>query len=138
MVLLALGIVAATAGERDGDALLPAGPDRHGADPTRDSLGGSELTLRQIDSLSVLSFFRDRIDPDRNRQEDPDSLFAAVDARGEPVGVLGFEPTGAQRDLADAVGDARTWSGTRSRTTSPCAAPPTVSPPPGSRTAPTS
>ncbi|MFE9972694.1 sensor histidine kinase [Streptomyces hirsutus] len=73
----------------------------------RDSLGGSQLTLRQIDSLSVLSFFTERVHPEWNGQNRPDSIFAAVGPGGEAVGVLGFEPTAAQRALADEVGDPR-------------------------------
>ncbi|GAA3498799.1 sensory box histidine kinase PhoR [Streptomyces prasinosporus] len=107
VVLLALGIVAATVASVMGMRYYLLDQIDTELTRTRESLGGSELTLRQIDSLSVLSFFHDRVDPDWNREDDPDSIFAAVDARGEPVGVLGFEPTGAQRDLTDAVGDPR-------------------------------
>ncbi|MET9368463.1 sensor histidine kinase [Streptomyces griseoflavus] len=105
VVLLALGIVAATVVSVLGMRYYLLDQIDAELTRTRDSLGGSELTLRQIDSLSVLSFFRDRVDPDWEREDDPDSIFAAVDARGEPVGVLGFAPTDAQRALADAVGD---------------------------------
>ncbi|MEW2080059.1 HAMP domain-containing sensor histidine kinase [Streptomyces sp. NPDC013433] len=108
VVLLALGIVAATVVSVMGMRYYLLDQIDTELTRTRDSLGGTELTLRQIDSLSVLSFFRDRVDPDWNREDDPDSIFAAVNTRGEPVGVLGFAPTDAQRDLADAVGDART------------------------------
>ncbi|GGQ80845.1 sensor histidine kinase [Streptomyces pilosus] len=108
VVLLALGIVAATVVSVLGMRYYLLDQIDAELTRTRDSLGGSELTLRQIDSLSVLSFFRDRVDPDWKGEADPDSIFAAVDARGEPVGILGFAPTDSQRALADAVGDVRT------------------------------
>ncbi|MEY9813958.1 sensor histidine kinase [Streptomyces albogriseolus] len=105
VVLLALGIVAATAVSVLGMRYYLLDQIDTELVRTRDSLGGSELTLRQIDSLSALSFFRDRVDPEWNRDDDePDSVFAAVDRAGEPVPVLGFAPSRAQRDLADAVG----------------------------------
>lgn len=107
VVLLALGIVAATVVSVLGMRYYLLDQIDAELTGTRDSLGGSELTLRQIDSLRALSFVRDRVDPDWNLEADPDSIFAAVDARGEPVGILGFAPTDAQRALADAVGDAR-------------------------------
>ncbi|BFO14710.1 hypothetical protein SHKM778_10980 [Streptomyces sp. KM77-8] len=108
VVLLALGIVAATAVSVMGMRYYLLDQIDTELTRTRDSLGGSTLTLRQIDSLSALSFFQDRVDPDWYREDDPDSIFAAVDGRGRAVGVLGFEPTQAQHDLAKTVGDART------------------------------
>ncbi len=106
VVLLALGIVAATAVSVLGMRYYLLDQIDTELLRTRDSLGGSELTLRQIDSLSALSFFRDRVDPEWNRDDDdPDSVFAAVDRAGEPVPVFGFAPSRVQRDLADAVGD---------------------------------
>ncbi|MDT6987157.1 ATP-binding protein [Streptomyces lusitanus] len=106
VVLLALGIVAATAVSVLGMRYYLLDQIDTELLGTRDSLGGSELTLRQIDSLSALSFFRDRVDPEWNRDDDdPDSVFAAVDRKGEPVPVFGFAPSRVQRDLADAVGD---------------------------------
>ncbi|MFJ9663825.1 sensor histidine kinase [Streptomyces sp. NPDC101219] len=107
VALLAVGVVAATVVSVMGmryylldqiDAELTA---------NRDRLGGSRLTLREIDSLSVLSFLAGRVEPDQDTQDPSKSLFAAVDARGTNVGVLGFEPTPAQRALTDAVGDPR-------------------------------
>ncbi|MFI8088161.1 sensor histidine kinase [Streptomyces sp. NPDC086080] len=107
MVLLALGIVAATVVSVLGMRYYLLDQIDSGLSGSRDSLGGTELTLRQIDSLSALSFFRDRVEPDGRPADDRDTLFAAVDARGEPVGLLGFAPTDPQRALAAAVGDAR-------------------------------
>ncbi|MBT3151689.1 HAMP domain-containing protein [Streptomyces sp. CHD11] len=107
VVLLALGIVAATVVSVMGMRYYLLDQIDMELTANRDSLGGSELTLRQIDSLSALSFFRDRADEDFDRDNDPDSVFAAVDTRGEPIGILGFAPTEAQRALADAAGDAR-------------------------------
>ncbi len=106
VILLALGIVAATAVSVMGMRYYLLDQIDTELKRNRESVGGSELTLRQIDSLGVLTFFRDRVDPDFNRDEDPDQLFSAVDTRGEPVGILGFEPTRTQHALAEAVGDA--------------------------------
>ena len=108
VVLLALGIVAATAVSIMGMRYYLLDQIDNELTKTRDSLGGSQLTLRQIDSLSVLSFVHDRLAPESTAQEPrPDSIFTAVDSRGESVGILGFKPTTAQRGLADAVDDPR-------------------------------
>ncbi|MGC4985575.1 sensor histidine kinase [Streptomyces sp. DT193] len=103
--LLALGIVVATAVSLMGmrhylldqvDAQLLK---------TRDSLGVSQLTMRQIDSLSALAFVHDRIGPAVDDSANPDSVFAAVDARGRAVEVAGFRPSETQRAFAAAVDD---------------------------------
>ncbi|WP_392963720.1 sensor histidine kinase [Streptomyces sp. LN245] len=103
--LLALGIVVATAVSLMGmrhylldqvDAQLAK---------TRESLGVSQLTMSQIDSLSALAFVRDRIGPAVDESPKPDSIFAAVDRRGEAIEVAGFEPTETQRAFAAAVDD---------------------------------
>lgn len=94
VVLLALGIVAATAVSVLGMRYYLLDQIDTELVRTRDSLGGSELTLRQIDSLSALRFLRDRVDPEWNQDDDaPDSVFAAVDREGEPVPVFGFAPS---------------------------------------------
>ena len=106
VALLALGIVAATAVSVFGMRYYLLDQIDTELVRTRDSIGGSELTLRQIDSLSARRFLRDRVDPEWNQDDDaPDSVFAAVDRQGEPVPVFGFSPSRAQRDLADAVDD---------------------------------
>lgn len=106
VALLALGIVAATAVSVMGMRYYLLDQIDTELTKTRDSLGGSQLTLRQIDSLSVLGFVRDRLAPQApDEKPRPDSIFAAVDSRGEPVGLLGFGPTEAQRGLAAAVDD---------------------------------
>ena len=108
VALLALGIVAATAVSVMGMRYYLLDQIDTELAKTRDSLGGSQLTLRQIDSLSMLGFVHDRLAPQAgDEQPRPDSIFAAVDSGGEPVGVLGFGPTDAQRGLADAVDDPR-------------------------------
>ncbi len=104
VVLLALGIVAATAVSVMGMRYYLLDQIDAELTKTRDSLGGSQLTLQQIDSLSALSFVRDRLDPP-GQEPRPDSIFTALDSRGEPVGLLGFRPTDAQRGLADAIDD---------------------------------
>ncbi|KUO21703.1 sensor histidine kinase [Streptomyces dysideae] len=108
VALLALGIVAATAVSVMGMRYYLLDQIDAELTKTRDSLGGSRLTLREIDSLSMLGFVRDRLVQEQSdEQPRPDSLFAAVDDRGEPIGLLGFEPTAAQHAFADAVDDPR-------------------------------
>jgi two-component system OmpR family sensor kinase len=108
VVLLALGIVAATVVSVMGMRYYLLDQIDTELTKTRDSLGGTQLTLREIDSLSVLGFVRDRLAPEtQGEQPRPDSIFAAVDSGGEPVGILGFQPTDAQRGLAGAVDDPR-------------------------------
>ncbi|MFF6805242.1 ATP-binding protein [Streptomyces sp. NPDC012616] len=104
--LLALGIVVATAVSLMGmrHYLL----DQVDTELThlRDSLGGSRLTLSQIDSLSALSVVSDRLAPrGGDAPPAPDSVFTAVDGRGAALTLFGVEPTDAQRGLADAVRD---------------------------------
>ncbi|WP_329220405.1 HAMP domain-containing histidine kinase [Streptomyces sp. NBC_01485] len=104
--LLALGIVAATA--------ISLMTMRHylldqvdsELAKTRTSLGSSRLTLRQIDSLSVLGFVRDRLVPEyADDRPTPDSVFTAVDGTGKALTLFGIAPTEAQLGLADAVTD---------------------------------
>ncbi|MDL5203391.1 HAMP domain-containing sensor histidine kinase [Streptomyces sp. ALI-76-A] len=106
VALLAVGIVAATAVSLMGMRYYLLDQVDTQLAKTRESLGGSELTLRSMDSLSLLGFVRDRLLREQTEQEPtPDSLFTAVDSRGEAIGLLGLQPTDAQRDLADAVDD---------------------------------
>ncbi|NEA99813.1 HAMP domain-containing sensor histidine kinase [Streptomyces sp. SID13726] len=110
VALLAIGIVAATVVSVMGMRYYLLDQIDRELIKTRDSLGGSQLTLREIDSLSMLSFVRDRLMPDKQESSDErsgETVFAAVDSRGEPIGILGFDPTEAQRGLARAVGDPR-------------------------------
>jgi two-component system OmpR family sensor kinase len=108
VALLALGIVAATCVSVMGMRYYLLDQIDAEMIKTRESLTSSRITLRQIDSLSVLGFVHERLVPQETDQESaPDSIFAALDSRGEPVGILGFEPTEAQRSLADATGDPR-------------------------------
>ncbi|MET7457343.1 HAMP domain-containing sensor histidine kinase [Streptomyces sp. NPDC005574] len=108
VALLALGIVAATAVSVMGMRYYLLDQIDAELVKTRGSLGSSQLTLRQIDSLSVLGFLHDRLAAQPSSEDSlPDSIFAAVDSRGETVGILGFKPTDTQRALADAVDDPR-------------------------------
>ncbi|MGW2520162.1 sensor histidine kinase [Streptomyces sp. NPDC001617] len=108
VVLLALGIVAATAVSLMGMRYYLLGQVDSQLTKTRDSLGSTQLTMRQIDSLSVVSFVRDRLAPEHvDEHSAPDSIYAAVDSKGRTAGLFGFKPTEAQRSLADAVGDPR-------------------------------
>lgn len=106
--LLAIGIVVATAVSLMGMRHYLLDQVDTELTKTRDSLGGSQLTLRQIDSLSVLSVVRDRFTPwSTDTQPAPDSVFTAVDSRGTAVALFGAAPTDAQRGLADAVPEPR-------------------------------
>ena len=106
VLLLALGIVAATAVSLMGMRYYLLGQVDTQLTKTRDSLGSVQLTMRQIDSLSVVGFVRDRLAPEHvDERSAPDSIYAAVDGKGKPAGLFGFKPTEAQRSLADAVGD---------------------------------
>ncbi|WP_432134882.1 MULTISPECIES: ATP-binding protein [unclassified Streptomyces] len=106
VALLALGVVAATAVSLMGMRHYLIGQIDSELIKTRDSLASARLTVRQIDSLSVLSFVRERIAPQEGDDRPaPDSVFTAVDARGAPLSLFGGTVTDAQRDLAAAVAD---------------------------------
>ncbi|WP_405869841.1 MULTISPECIES: ATP-binding protein [unclassified Streptomyces] len=108
VALLALGIVATTAVSLMGMRYYLLDQVDSQLTKMRDSLGGSQLTIRQIDSLSALAFVHDRLvpsDTDKERST-PDSIYTAVNGRGTAVGILGVRPTHAQLGLARAVGDA--------------------------------
>ncbi|MFE0520396.1 sensor histidine kinase [Streptomyces sp. NPDC058954] len=106
VALLALGIVAATAVSLMGMRYYLLGQIDTELTKTRDSLGGSQLTLRQIDSLSVLGFVHERLAPQQtDERAAPDTIYAAVDADGHVASLLGFKPTEAQHSLSRAVGD---------------------------------
>ncbi|BAC71122.1 histidine kinase [Streptomyces avermitilis] len=105
--LLALGIVVATAVSIMGMRHYLLDQIDAELSQTRDSLGGSQLTLRQIDSLSTLAFARDLFVPHTDETPKPDSVFAAVDGHGKAVAIGGLEPTATQRALAEAVDDPR-------------------------------
>jgi two-component system OmpR family sensor kinase len=108
VVLLALGIVVATAVSLMGMRHYLVGQIDAELTKMRDSLGSSHLTLRQIDSLSVLGVVRDRILPDgADDRPAPDSIFTAVDGRGTALTLFDIAPTVAQRGLAEAVDDPR-------------------------------
>jgi len=111
VVLLALGIIVATAVSLMGmqHYLL----DQIDADlgKTRDSLGDSRLTKQQIDSLTAVSFMRDVMLPETDRSPTPDSIFTAVDESGDPLAIGGFKLTSSQRALAAAVDDPRALTG---------------------------
>ncbi|MFF4502304.1 ATP-binding protein [Streptomyces sp. NPDC001401] len=109
VALLALGIVATTAISLMGMRYYLIGQIDGGLTKMRDSLAGSQLTIRQIDSLGALTFVHDRLVPDSTDKErsTPDSIYTAVDGKGAAVGILGVKPTEAQTGLARAVDDAR-------------------------------
>ncbi|RMB87823.1 cell wall metabolism sensor histidine kinase WalK [Streptomyces shenzhenensis] len=106
VLLLALGIIAATAVSLMGMRHYLLQQVDAGLGKTRQSLSASDLTLRQIDSLAALAIVRDRfVRPPMSEQPRPDSLFAVVDARGGVRPLAGFPPTESQRALAAAIGD---------------------------------
>ncbi|GGR98557.1 two-component sensor histidine kinase [Streptomyces humidus] len=106
VALLALGIAAATAVSLMAMRHYLLSQIDSELTKTRTSLGSTQLTLRQIDSLSVLSFVRDRLAPeDSADRPTPDTVFTAVDRRGEAVPLFGVKPTEAQLGLAQAVTD---------------------------------
>ncbi|MCX5258097.1 HAMP domain-containing histidine kinase [Streptomyces canus] len=110
VALLAIGIVAATAVSVMGMRYYLLDQIDSELIKTRDSLGGSQITLREIDSLSMLGFVRDRLMPAQQESSDErstETVFAVVDRRGEPIRILGFDPTDAQQGLAEAAGDPR-------------------------------
>ncbi|MEU3611094.1 HAMP domain-containing sensor histidine kinase [Streptomyces sp. NPDC006872] len=106
--LLALGIVVATAVSLMGMRHYLLGQVDAQLTKMRDSLGSSQLTMREIDSLSVLSVISDRYSlRATDARPAPDSIFAAVDGEGTVLTLFGIRPTEAQHGLADAVRDPR-------------------------------
>jgi len=111
VALLALGIVMATAVSLMGMRYYLIDQMDSELLRMRDSLGNTQLTARQIDSLSALAFIRDGKTPETQGPPDADSLFAVVDPEGEPLTFRSYRPTANQRALAAAVGDPRTVTG---------------------------
>ncbi|MFJ3303377.1 sensor histidine kinase [Streptomyces sp. NPDC086549] len=108
VALLAVGIVVATAVSLMGMRHYLIGQVDSELVKMRDSLGGSGLTLNEVDQLSVLGVVRDRVAPTgTDGRPTPDSIFAAVDGRGRALTLFDMKPTVAQRGLADAVDDPR-------------------------------
>jgi two-component system OmpR family sensor kinase len=111
VALLALGIVLATAVSLMGMRYYLLDQVDSELLRTRDSLESTQLTARQIDSLSALAFVREGKVPEAQGPPDGDSLFAVVDSDGRALTLGTFEPTANQRALAAAVGDPRTLTG---------------------------
>ncbi|MGP4044945.1 ATP-binding protein [Streptomyces sp. 2A115] len=111
VALLALGIVMATAVSLMGMRHYLLDQIDAQLFRTRDSLGSTQLTARQIDSLSALAFIREGRVPESEGPPDSDSLFAAVDDDGRPLTIGSFEPTDNQRALASALDDPRALVG---------------------------
>ncbi|WP_369233726.1 sensor histidine kinase [Streptomyces sp. R21] len=105
VALLALGIIMATAISLMGMRHYLLDQVDAELTKTRDSLGSSRLSMRDIESLSALAFVRDRLVPPTDQRPKPDSIFTAVDGKGKPVAIGDFKTTDAQRALADAVGN---------------------------------
>ncbi|MFC8200908.1 ATP-binding protein [Streptomyces sp. NPDC060006] len=111
VALLALGIVMATAVSLMGMRYYLLDQVDSELLRMRDSLASTQLTARQIDSLSALAFVRDGKIPEAQGPPDADSLFAVVDPKGRPLTLRGLVPTANQRALADAVDDPRALTG---------------------------
>ncbi|MFI1209052.1 ATP-binding protein [Streptomyces sp. NPDC020802] len=104
VALLALGIIMATAVSLMGMRYYLLDQIDTQLLKTRDSLGSTKVTARQIDSLSALAFFREGQVPEAEGPPESDSLFAVVDEKGRPITIANFRPTDNQRKLAEAVG----------------------------------
>jgi two-component system OmpR family sensor kinase len=111
VALLALGIVMATAVSLMGMRHYLLDQIDTQLLRTRDSLGSTQITARQIDSLSALAFVRNRTVSEFQGPPNSDSLFAAVDERGRAIMIGTFEPTDNQRALAAALDDPRALAG---------------------------
>ncbi|WP_327697255.1 sensor histidine kinase [Streptomyces sp. NBC_00459] len=129
VVLLALGIVVATAVSVMGMRLYLLDSVDTQLMGTRDSIGGSRITLEQIDSLTAFAALTDRyrynsVDSKGSSagssSSDPgsaspglanadsfmsDGIFVVVGEQGQAMTVAGFAATADQRALAAAVSD---------------------------------
>ena len=120
VVLLALGIVVATAGSVMGMRLyLLDGVDTR-LMGTRDSIGDSRITLEQIDSLAAFAALTDRYRPNSAEGDGgsanagslmSDGIFVVVGEAGQAMPVAGLESTADQRALATAVADPASLAG---------------------------
>ncbi|MDQ1026647.1 two-component system OmpR family sensor kinase [Streptomyces umbrinus] len=111
VALLALGIIVATAVSLMGMRYYLLDQVDSELFKTRDSLGSTQLTAQQIDSMSALAFVRDGKIPESQGPPNSDSLFALVDTTGHSLTIGTFEPTENQRALAEAVDDPRSLTG---------------------------
>ncbi|MGW2286829.1 ATP-binding protein [Streptomyces phaeochromogenes] len=111
VALLALGIIVATAVSLMGMRYYLLDQVDSELLKTRDSLGSTQITARQIDSMSALAFVRDGRIPESQGPPNSDSLFALVDTTGNSLPIGTFEPTENQRSLAEAVDDPRSLTG---------------------------
>ncbi|WP_151480912.1 sensor histidine kinase [Streptomyces albicerus] len=111
VALLALGIIVATAVSLMGMRYYLLDQIDSQLLKTRDSLGSTQITTRQIDSLSALALVRNGQVPETQGPPNSDSLFAAVDKKGQAITIGRFEPTKNQNALAAAVDDPRALTG---------------------------
>ncbi|MFI1357084.1 ATP-binding protein [Streptomyces sp. NPDC020898] len=119
VALLALGIVMATVVSVMGMRLYLLDSVDTELMGTRDSIGGSRVTLAQIDSLSAFAALTDRFPLDSgdtggsssgtgSANADSlvsDGIFVVVGTNGQATPVAGLTPTANQRALAAAVSD---------------------------------
>lgn len=115
VALLALGVIAATGVSLMGmrHYLL----DNVDAELTqsRSSLLSTGLTMKDIERLSELGIALDKLSPGGRERASAlprgNTVFVAVDGRGEPVAIGALAPTARQRDLAAAVDDPEAVAG---------------------------
>ncbi len=109
VVLLAVGVVTATAFSAMGMRLYLLDSVDRELMTTRDSIGAAAIGMEQIDALSALVAVSNRTSGGP-AADGADSLvqgavFTALGDGGEPLTIAGFPPTEEQRALAAAVGD---------------------------------
>ncbi|MFJ3665442.1 sensor histidine kinase [Streptomyces sp. NPDC090106] len=107
VVLLALGVIAATVVSVMGMRYYLLDQIDSELAQTRSSLSGSGLTMDVIDGLSELSIVRDRFLMQDGGEARPDQIISVVDGRGAIVSMGDLTPSDVQQDLADAVDDPR-------------------------------
>jgi two-component system, OmpR family, sensor kinase len=114
VALLALGIVAATAVSLMGMRHYLLDNVDSELLGSRNALQGAGLTQKQIDSLSAIGALRDKYDPERAAARTlprADTVFVALDAKGQPIAFAGIAPTERQHELTSAVGDPAVFAG---------------------------
>ncbi|WP_443078185.1 ATP-binding protein [Streptomyces sp. SP17KL33] len=109
VVLLAVGVVTATAVSAMGMRMYLLDSVDRELMSTRDSIGAARIGMEQVDALSALVALSDHTSGE-STAAGADSLvqgavFTALDDGGEPLTMGGFPPTEEQRALAAAVGD---------------------------------
>ncbi|MEU5956965.1 HAMP domain-containing sensor histidine kinase [Streptomyces sp. NPDC047525] len=109
VALLALGVVVATGVSVMGMRHYLLDSVDAELTQSRTSLLSTGLTMKDIERLSELGVVLDKLSPDGKERATSlprgDTVFVAVDERGEPVAIGALTPTPRQRALAAAVDD---------------------------------